>query len=192
MGDVDGWSSLTLLEAVRVGDDAAADEVFSRYFKRLTALARANLSARLASRVDPEDIALSAYRSFFVAARDGRYTLTRGGDLWRLLAAISRHKLLKRVRHETADRRSVDAEVAFPFGEAQKATDPGPEEALALADELQRVFATLDADGRRVLELRLQGHRHAEIAHETGRSERTVRRVLAQVRDLLAGRLDAR
>jgi DNA-binding CsgD family transcriptional regulator len=44
--------------------------------------------------------------------------------------------------------------------------------------------------GRRVLELRLQGARLSEIAEDTGRSERTIRRTLGQIRDLLAERLD--
>ena len=46
------------------------------------------------------------------------------------------------------------------------------------------------ADARRMLELRLQGAQLSDIAQETGRSERTVRRALAQVRDLMATRHD--
>ena len=33
----------------------------------------------------------SAYRSFFVGVREGRYALERGGDLWRLLVALTLH-----------------------------------------------------------------------------------------------------
>jgi DNA-directed RNA polymerase specialized sigma24 family protein len=47
----------------------------------------------------------------------------------------------------------------------------------------------LDAFGRRVLALRLQGEPLALIAADTGRSERTVRRLLAHIRELLAERL---
>ena len=84
--------------------------IFLRYFERLTALARSRLSPRLASRTDPEDVVLSVYRSFFIDARAGRFTLSRGGDLWRLLASITKHKLLRQARHHGADRRSVDLE----------------------------------------------------------------------------------
>ena len=72
-GAREDWTSLVLLERFRGGDDLAAEAIFARYFDRLTALARSRLSARLARRADPEDIALSAYRSFFVEAREGRY-----------------------------------------------------------------------------------------------------------------------
>jgi RNA polymerase sigma factor (sigma-70 family) len=189
-----GWTSLILLERYRAGDDRAADALFTRYFERLTSLARSRLAPRLACRTDPEDIVLSVYRSFFVGARAGRFTLSRGGDLWRLLASITKHKLLREARHQCADRRSVDREL--PLDQAEEATflgrqpEPTAEDAAALADELERVLARLDAFGRRVLELRLQGAQLAEIAQDTGRSERTVRRTLGQIRELLDGRLD--
>jgi RNA polymerase sigma factor (sigma-70 family) len=189
-----GWTSLVLIERFREGDDLAAEALFARYFGRLTSLARSRLSTRLASRTDPEDIALSVYRSFFVGLRAGRFALNRGGDLWRLLAAITRHKLLRQVRYQRAECRSVDIEL--PLDRADESRFPGrqqepaPEDALALADELEQVLSGLDHFGRRVLELRLQGAQLSEIAEDTGRSERTVRRTLAQIREQLAERLD--
>ncbi len=189
-----GWSSLVLLERYRAGNDQAADALFTRYFERLTLLARSRLSPRLACRTDPEDIVLSVYRSFFVGARAGRFTLSRGGDLWRLLASITQHKLLREARHQRADRRSVDREL--PLDQAEESAfhrwqaEPTPEDAAALADELERVLSRLDAFGRRVLELRLQGAQLAEIAQDTRRSERTVRRTLGQIRDILDERRD--
>ena len=187
------WTSLVLIERYRGGDDSAAEALFARYFERLTLLARSRLSARLARRTDPEDIVQSVYRSFFVGVREGRYTLGRGGDLWRLLASITKHKLLRQVRHQTADRRSV--EVELPFDQVDEARlrgrerEPTPEEALALADELEWVFAQLDSFGRRVLELRLQGLPISAIAEDTERAERSVRRALARIRDILSERL---
>jgi RNA polymerase sigma factor (sigma-70 family) len=188
------WTSLVLLERFRSGDDRAAEALFARYFERLTALARSRLAPRLARRTDPEDIVLSVYRSFFVEAREGRFVLNRGGDLWRLLAAITKHKLLRQVRSQRAHRRSVDVEV--PLDQVDEGRlrgrqpEPTPEDASALADELEQVFSHLDRFGRRVLELRLQGLQLSEIAEDTGRSERSVRRSLSQIRGLLAERLD--
>jgi RNA polymerase sigma factor (sigma-70 family) len=188
------WTSLVLLERFRAGDDLAAEALFSRYFERLTSLARSRLAPRLASRTDPEDIVMSVYRSFFIGARAGRFVLNRGGDLWRLLASITKHKLLRQARHHGADRRSIDRESRLDQANEGRLPgrqlDPSPEEALALADELERVFTRLDVLGRRVLELRLQGAQLSEIAEDTGRSERTIRRTLGQIRDILTERLD--
>ena len=187
------WTSLVLLERYRAGDDSAAEALFARYFERLTLLARSRLSARLARRTDPEDIVQSVYRSFFVGVREGRYALGRGGDLWRLLAAITRNKVFRQVRHHRADLRSIDLECSLDRldegGLSGPDRDPTPEDALALADELERVFAQLDPFERRVLELRLQGLLLATIAEETGRAERSVRRALSRIRELLTGRL---
>lgn len=190
--DRGAWTSAVLLERFRSGDEPAAESLFARYFGRLAALARGRISSRLARRMDPEDVVLSVYRSFFVAARDGRYVLARGGDLWRLLSSIAVHKLLKRARREGATRRSIAAEVSLDSAEGgrilARSADPSPEDALELADELERVRSRLDSFGGRVLELRLQGLKVAEIAEDSGRSERSVRRALAQIRGLLADR----
>jgi RNA polymerase sigma factor (sigma-70 family) len=187
------WTSLILLERYRDGDESAATELFHRYFQRLTSLARKQLSARVAQRVDPEDIVLSVYRSFFVEAQAGRYVLGRGGDLWRLLSSIATHKLLKQVRHEKAARRSILAEVPLDsaiLGRVENREIPLPEDAIALTDELEQVFSSLDSLSKRVLELRLQGLSLAEIAADTYRSERTVRRSLAFIRKVLSDRLN--
>jgi RNA polymerase sigma factor (sigma-70 family) len=188
------WTSLLLLEQFRAGDESAADALFSRYFDRITALARSRLAARLSRRTDPEDIALSVYRSFFVGARAGRFSLSRGGDLWRLLAAITKHKVLGQLRHATADRRSLEIEVSIDEIDEDRILghppDPSPEEALALSDELESILRSLDPGARRILELRLQGAQVLEIAQETGRSERTIGRTLARIRDLMIRRRD--
>ncbi len=65
---------------------------------------------------------------------------------------------------------------------------PSPAEAIALADELEWVLSQFDSVGRQVLELRLQGAKLSEIARDTGRSERKVRRILARVREVIGER----
>src|SRR5436305_1291848 len=82
----------------RAGDQQAAAELFRRYADRLIALARSRLSARLARRIDPEDVVQSAYRSFFGDTRAGRYDVGRAGDLWQLLVTITLHKVQLQVK----------------------------------------------------------------------------------------------
>src|SRR5262249_10504575 len=73
--DMADLHSQELLTRVRGGDDAAAEELFHRFADRLIALAAIRMSEKLARRVGPEDVVQSAYRIFFVGARDGRYAL---------------------------------------------------------------------------------------------------------------------
>lgn len=184
--------SAWLLRQVQQGDDAAAEAIFQRYAERLTRLAKSRLSVRLAARIDPDDIVMSAYRSFFVAAREGRFTHEQGGDLWRLLVEVTLHKLYRQVEHHQAQRRSIDREQHQSAPDAIAAQicsrEPTPDSAAAVADELEAVLKQLPQRGREALELRLQGYTQEEIAVRLDCTERTVRRWLAHARRILAGR----
>ena len=183
--------SADLLARFQAGEAAAAEQLFDRYAERLTRLARSKLAARLAARVDPEDIVLSAYRSFFVAARGGRFQVENGGDLWRLLVEVTLHKLYRQTTRHRAQRRSVHREQ--PVGDQSvwpevAACEPTPEHAAIAAEELEAVLAALPPRGRQSLELRLQGYEQREIAVRLGCTERTVRRWLDEARRVLADR----
>jgi tRNA A-37 threonylcarbamoyl transferase component Bud32/DNA-directed RNA polymerase specialized sigma24 family protein len=186
------WSSLILLEGIRRGNEPATTAVFLRYFARLRALARSGLSPPVTRRADPEDILMSAYRSFFIGARSGRFSLARRGDLWRLLSGILKHKLFRKIRHETRERRSIAREVPVDRIAEGRIREHKPlfaaEDATAWADELGWILSQLEPGSRQVLELRLEGRELNEIAHLTGRSERTVRRTLRDIRDLVEKR----
>jgi RNA polymerase sigma factor (sigma-70 family) len=147
------------------------------------------LPARLSQRLDPEDVVQSVYRCFFRKARDGRYDSHPEDDLWRLLATITLHKVYNQVKGNRAGRRSFEREQSFGSEDSLHgispeafAREPTPLEALTLADQLEQVMRPLTPPQRRMLELRLQGHTLEEIATQTGRSQRTVRRLLEEVK----------
>ena len=190
---------MDLLARVRVGDERAAEELFGRYVERLVGLARSRLSGRLSPRVDPEDVVQSAYRSFFSRARQGEYSLSRAGDLWRLLAAVTLNKLYRQVQFHSASKRSFRREQGLaddcdlPGARPDfTSRDPSPEEVVAVVEELERVMRGRDPLECRMLEMRLQGYLIDEIAADVGRSERTVRRLLDKVRQQLETRLGNR
>jgi RNA polymerase sigma factor (sigma-70 family) len=181
--------SIKLVAAWREGDQQAAAALFERYAKRLIALANSRLSARLAARVDPQDVIQSVYCSFFVGARDNRFVLQESGDLWRLLVAITIHKVHHQVKFHTAGKRTVQREANGPSSEGpldipveMLADEPSPAEAVVLADTLEEVMRRLQPLQRRMVELRLQGHSVAEIVNETQRSRATVERLLERVK----------
>ena len=181
--------SAWLVECFRHGDERAAEALFERYFSRLTALVRARLSNRLQSRVDADDVVQSTYRSFFVRAAAGQFELGASGDLWRLLARMALHKLSHQVGRHTAEKRDVSAEERLSGANEIASPEPSPDEAAAIADELEFVMRSLNDTECRTLELRLQGELLEAIAAELGQSERTVRRTLAHVREIMLRRL---
>src|SRR5262245_42676912 len=81
-----------LIDGCRSRSEAAAREVFDRYLVRLTALARARISPKLAARFDADDVVMSAYRSFFVGLREDAFVVENGRDLWQLLVQITLRK----------------------------------------------------------------------------------------------------
>jgi RNA polymerase sigma factor (sigma-70 family) len=183
-----------LVERWRSGDEQAAAELFHRYARRLTALARSRLDGRFTPRVDAEDVVQSAYRSFFIRLRAGEFE-QEGEDWWRLLVTLTLHKLQKQVSRHRRKKRDVRVEKGFGtedslFGIQLEvlARDPSPLEALSLVDHLEGLMRELDPFCRKVLELRLRGHSRTEIADQTDRSLRTVARAIEQIKQLLEKR----
>lgn len=188
------WTSAQLLARYRAGEAAAADEIFQRYLERLTRLARARLSRRLASRTDADDVVQSAWRSFFIGVREDRFALQRSGDLWRLMVSIMMHKLYRQVRHHQTESRSVNREQVLNAGNDREFLiadrQPHPEEAVALAELVEACLTEFDAMERQIFERRLQGETIEEIARELKCSERTIRRRLGEVQAVVARQLE--
>ncbi len=189
-------NSVDLLQRWRDGDEQAAALLFDRYLNQLVGLARSRLSERMQRRVEPEDVVQSAYRSFFRKAKDGRYTLEKSGDLWRLLATITVSKLRGQVEFHTAKKRAVYTEESVAGGRSTMGVnleaivrDPSPDDAAAVIEELTNLMGKLEPVQRQILELALQNESVENISDQVHRSARTVRRTLQTVRNELENRL---
>ncbi len=178
-------SSARIFSRVVADEPDAASQLFQRYLKRLCRLAQTRIGTRLARRVDPEDVVMSAYRSFFLSAQAGRFKIQESGDLWALLARITLRKLYRSAAHHAAEMRSVHREAEFSdsrsLNEWVLSEQPSVEDAVALADEVESILRKLPPLHRRIVELRLQGELTADIATDVDLSERTVRRILSEL-----------
>jgi RNA polymerase sigma factor (sigma-70 family) len=179
-------SNRELLAAWQNGNDAAASLLVRRFMARLTALARARLAKKLARRIDPEDVVMSAWRSFFVAADRQQIHVPDDDNLWPLLVTVTLRKLARQSAHHSAAKRAVDFE-RQSLDEATwpeiAARDPTPAEAAQVVDDLEQLMSQLPEKDRVILEGRLQGEGPASIAASAGCTERTVRRSLQRVRE---------
>ena len=175
-----------LMNALADGDPGAAEEIVQQYTADLIAVARRRIGAKLGKRIDPEDVVQSAYRSFFVRMERGEYELGDGGELWKLLTTITLNKIRRHGKFHNAQRRDVRQEQSdggehSPWDRAAPDPQPGPDEAAMLIDEVETLLASLSAEDRQVVQLRLQGWSSVEIARETGRGERAIRRALQRI-----------
>jgi RNA polymerase sigma-70 factor (ECF subfamily) len=167
--------------------DEPGRALFEQFSRRLIGLARAQLDVRLKHKVDPEDVVQSVCKSFF--RRYGEETIaTQGSDgLWSLLTLIALRKCADRARYYRAERRNVAQEAGSAamddeYWREAVGREPTPEEAASLAETVQQVLVSIDADERPIIELSLQGYSTQEISEQLGRAERSVRRLRERVR----------
>jgi RNA polymerase sigma factor (sigma-70 family) len=182
-------ATVDLIERCRRGDQDAARELFDAYVERLIPLARRRISQRLASRVDPEDVIQSVFRTFFTRLKDDQFSIHDQDDLFRLLVRITVHKALRQVAHHKAAKRDPNHEVAQSDDSQEHllqllTSDPTPDEAVLFLDQLEKFLGVLPTDDRRILELRMQGYSTDEIAKQLNSYDRKIRRVLERIRDI--------
>src|SRR5262249_42474905 len=147
-GSVTRW-----LHELQAGEQAAAQELWNRYFRRLVGLARHKLQGAPRRAADEEDVALSAFDSFCRGVEQGRFPrLDDRDNLWRLLVVITERKACDLVQHEHRQKRgggNVCGESGLAdtldFSEEGAGIDqlasrePTPEMAAQVADECRRL-----------------------------------------------------
>lgn len=179
--------SKSLVERFLAGDQDAAQLIFSRYFGRMSQLARKRMSQKIQSRCDAQDVAQAALSTFFELAQKKRYAMERDSDLWRLLAAITINKANQQIQFHRAAKRSVDKETngrKSPGGPSPLDTpsqEASVEKNLAITDEVESLLHILKPVEWHVLQLRLQDLSSTEIASVLHCSPRTVRRMFEQI-----------
>src|SRR5437763_8538631 len=162
--------------------------LFEQFSRRLIGLARCRLDPWLKHKVDPEDVAQSAFKSFFLRYRTEQFAAQGSNALWSLLTLITLRKCSDRARYYRAERRDMAQEAGTPItGEPEPWSDavsrePTPEHAMVLAETIEQVLRSVSADERLVGELSLQGYSTQEISQQLRRAERSVRRLRERVR----------
>jgi RNA polymerase sigma-70 factor (ECF subfamily) len=171
------------------GDEDAARQLFDRYAEQLVLLARKRISQRLASRIDPEDIVQSVFRTFFHRAKQGQFHLDDPEDVVKLLARITVHKTFRQIAFHKRAKRDATAEA--PHGDDAQdlllklvTGEPSPEETAEFVDNLEHFFTRLGDEERRILEMRMEGYTNVEIANRMGITDRKIRRIMERVRAL--------
>jgi len=177
----------SLIRRFREGEEDAATRLYFRYAARLQALASNQTSPQLASRFDPEDVVQSVFRTFFRRVSEGLYDVPPGEELWGLLLVLSLNKIRGLGTYHRAMKR--DAQKTFGshvLREIERA-EPHDETSLAvLRMVVDDLLQGLPVIHRPVVQLRINGHTVDEITKQTGRSKRTVERVLRDFRKQLS------
>ncbi len=193
---IDG--SVTIwLQSLRRGDDAAARQVWDRYFARVVALARRKFGTRPRRVSDEEDVAISVLATLVRRAKEGRFPdLNDQRALWCLLVAITQRKVAGVLRKEGRGKRgggkvrgdSVLAKAGGgdrPFSwDDFAADDPTPDFLTAIDEQYRQLYAALRDDSlRNVVDALMEGYTISEIAARLNVSKRTIQRKVNLIRD---------
>ena len=176
----------------RTGSQEAAAVLMERYRLRLIALVASRLSRGQRSTIDPEDVVQSAMGSFFrntSSASQSRLRIESTRSVWNLFAMFARRKLSRSLERASAEKRGAgwdrDGLDQVELIELRQVTS----ESQNVADLVDELNSMLGPDQVALLELCFAGNTQREIAAQLSIDERTVRRRVTTMRNLLAPHL---
>lgn len=175
-----------LLRRIHNGDDEAARELLNRYESKVRLVVRRQLPRLLRSRFDSIDFLQSVWGSFFQRIRTGPNDLFEETNLVAFLAWAARNKVIDEYRRAATQRNDIRRESPLRSDEfgGQHAVGGGetPSQVAEAREMYGRLSELLPEHRRDILELKAQGYSSREIGTRLGISERTVQRILEDLR----------
>jgi RNA polymerase sigma-70 factor (ECF subfamily) len=174
-----------LLARIREGDEGAARELLARYESKVRMVVRRQLPRLLRARFDSLDFLQSVWGSFFHRIQGGPNDLDEEQNLIAFLAWAARNKVIDEYRRAATQRQDIAREERLETNRDRDlilASGDTPSQLAQAHETYDRLRELLPADRRIILELKAAGHSCREIGDRLGLSERTVQRVLEDLR----------
>ncbi|MEZ6095918.1 MAG: ECF-type sigma factor [Pirellulaceae bacterium] len=180
-----------LLKNLRKVGRALAERLWSQFFQRMVNLAGTRLENGYAVHYDREDAAISAFRSFYRGAAQGKIPddLDRN-RLWGLLSTITMRKVYDSIAKSKAKKRTPTLQNNVTpeyFIDPVKLPDQElPAEMLvSFKETFDNALGTLKSDDLvTIARLKIEGHTNNEIANQLGRGVSTIERKLRTIRTI--------
>ena len=173
------------LARIRDGDEEAARELLRLYEAKVRLVVRRQLPRLLRSRFDSQDFVQSIWGSFFRRIKASPTELESTQNLVGFLARAARNKVIDEYRRASSRKQDVRREESMWEGAEPRDLVDGsnsPSEVAEASEAFSRLRDLLPADRRSVLDLKAEGLTTVEIAAKLGIGERTVRRVIEDLR----------
>lgn len=175
-----------LLARIKNGDEEAARELLSRYESKVRLVVRRQLPRLLRSRFDSIDFLQSVWGSFFHRIQTESNDLNEEENLIAFLAWAARNKVIDEYRRAATQKQNIHREESIESRgnrETTLASGDTPSELAQAHETFDRLSHLLPEDRRVILELKAAGYSCGEIGDRLGLSERTVQRVLEELRN---------
>lgn len=177
------------LERIRAGDEDAARELLTRYEAEVRLVVRRQLPRLLRSRFDSLDFLQSVWGSFFRRMRgggEGRADFDDARHLVAFLARAAKNKVIDEYRRAASQKQDMQREEPLWTDGDRPRELPGhgdsPSQLAEAHEAMDRLRQLLPEERREILEWKAQGETSREIADRLGVSERTIQRVLEDLR----------
>jgi RNA polymerase sigma factor (sigma-70 family) len=165
-----------ILEKIRAGDAAAAEEFVRTYEPYVRQVVRARLRViRLRRVTDSSDFCQAVMASFLIRITVGEYDLAGSVELKRLLGRMAVNKVIDVARKPEFQYSVVAVSAPGVRGVEPIAPGPGPASQLVWKDMIEAVRARLTDEERSVSELRTMGLSWNDVADRLGEKPDAVR-----------------
>lgn len=175
-----------VLERIRAGDEDAARELLRLYEAEVRLVVRRQLPRLLRSRFDSLDFLQSVWGDFFQRVRTGPAEFQDARHLVGFLARAAKNKVIDQYRRAASRKADMHREepIFAAGGRPRELEDGGdsPSELAEAREEFDRLLGLLPEQRRHLVELKAEGLSSREIGDRLGISERTVQRVLEELR----------
>lgn len=182
-----------LMKRVRTGESEAIGELLRHFEHEVRIVVRQKLPRRLRVRYDSMDFVQSVYQSIMIDWRDDPSApFETPEQVLAYLSSTARNKVLEIYRRETRTKKyDIQKEVATvtsgnrqdPDAFEPSGHDPSPSQYAQARDLMDNLTKGKPAVVARILELRQQELTFEEISQRVGLSERSVRRLLGELKD---------
>lgn len=185
--DEDDTSDIAIfLARISAGDQDAARELLTRYEAEVRLVVRRQLPRLLRSRFDSLDFMQSVWGSFFRRVRGEPAEFEDSRHLVAFLARAAKNKVIDEYRKAGSKKGDMHREEPlWADGERPRelpAAGDTPSQLAEAQEMFGRLLDMLPQDKHHLLELKAQGLSSREIGIRLGISERTVQRVLEDLR----------
>jgi RNA polymerase sigma-70 factor (ECF subfamily) len=174
------------LRRIQGGDESAARELLQRFEPEVRLVVRRQLPRLLRSRFDSLDFLQSVWGSFFRRMRTTPTEFEDSRHLVAFLARAAKNKVIDEYRRAASRKHDMHREEPL-WGDGLRPKDvadatDSPSEVAQAHEVLGRLRELVPEDRRAILELKAEGLSSKDIGTKLGISERTVQRVLEELK----------
>ncbi len=169
-----------LIDQARKGDEAAAAQLIREYQPSILRTIRRHMAAEIRRKFDSQDFVQAVWASFF-RHRETVLNAKEPAQLASFLAAVAKNKLYDELRKRNTQKYDVNREQPLQDSNPSQGRKTTPSHYVMARESLEQMADGLTDRDRQILEMRIQGRTHSEIAGNLDVSIRTVARVLERL-----------